>query len=108
MQQFRRHRYPTSFPAQATTPFGVRPAKVIDVNEYGAQLDGLSDLAPGDKVVLRAGNDQLTSIVRWVAEDRVGVMFRPMLTINQVDSLRYAKRPSMRTRFSSVGLAEMR
>ncbi len=108
MQKFRHHRYPTSFPVQATTPFGLRPGKILDVNEYGAQIDGLSDLTPGDKVVLRAGPDQIASIVRWVAKDRVGVMFRPRLTIKQVDSLRYAKRPTMRTRFSSVGLTEMR
>ncbi len=108
MQRFRNHRYPTAFPAQVKTAFGIRPAKVIDVNEQGAQLENTADLAPGDKVVLKAGADQVNAVVRWAENDRVGIMFRPMLTIRQVDSLRYAKRPSMQTRFSSVGLAEMR
>ncbi|MEY1554889.1 PilZ domain-containing protein [Yoonia sp. R2331] len=108
MQQYRRHRYPTSFPVQAKTPFGVLPGKVLDVNEHGAQIKGLDDLSPGDKVMLQAGGDQIMSVVRWVAKDRVGVMFRPMLTIRQVDALRYAKRSSSASRFSSVGLMEMR
>ena len=108
MQQYRRHRYPTTFPVQVTTPFGVAPGTVVDVNEHGAQIDGLDGLSRGNKITVRAGNDQIRAVVLWVAAGKMGVTFTPMISIRQVDALRYAKKPMGQSRFSSVGLMEMR
>ena len=107
-QQFRRHRYPTAFPLTVTTPLGRQSAKLIDVNDGGARLEGVENVMRGDRVTLHVLNEQVPATIRWVAAHRIGVAFvmpaRPAL----VDLLRQGIRATVAGRFNSMALREMR
>lgn len=107
-QLYRKHRYPTRFPIQMTTPTGRITAHVIDVNESGARISGMNKVRCGDKVFIQAVGKQYAAVVRWIKDERVGVSFTPALAPRDVDALRYAKKPMTPLRHTSMGLREMR
>lgn len=108
--QYRPHRYQTEFPVYLRTPSGPQQANVIDVNNTGARLGGLTDLARGDKVYVDVLGHRVTAVVCWVSGERAGISFRPQITDDQVDTLRYRRDGRAGHRRGRVGFtfAEMR
>lgn len=110
MMKYRPHRYNTQYPVEVRTPAGQQKAKVLDVNNTGARLEGLSDVQRGNKVQLNILSLRVDAIVQWVAGGRVGLTFRPQITNDQVDILRYRRdgRHDGRRGTIGFGLTEMR
>lgn len=107
-QQFRRHRYPTAFPLVVRTPLGEFKATVIDVNQGGARLEGLSGVKRGDRVTLQVLHERVAGIVCWTTAHRTGIVFTIPARTGLVDTLRQGSRQSVSGRFSSGRLREMR
>ena len=89
--QYRAHRYPTQFPIKLSTPSGQVECEVVDVNTAGARITGAALLTRGAKLTFRILNYKADAIVRWVSGTRTGLTFRPHLTEQQVDTLRYRR-----------------
>jgi hypothetical protein len=89
--QYRAHRYPTQFPIKLSSLSGQVDCEVIDINTAGARITGAAMLARGEKVTFRILNYKAEAIVRWVSGTRAGLTFRPHLTEQQVDTLRYRR-----------------
>lgn len=107
-QQFRRRRYPTAFSLTVTTPLGRQKARLIDVNQGGARLEGVENVMRGDRLTLHVLNEQLPAAIRWVAAHRVGVAFLTPAPPLLVDLLRQGIRATVAGRFNSTALREMR
>lgn len=107
-QQFRRHRYPTAFPLVVKTPVGDCKAVVIDVNEGGARLEGLSGVKRGDRVTMQVLHERLAGVICWTTAHRTGVAFIIPARAGLIDTLRQGGRHSQTARFSSTSLREMR
>lgn len=86
--QYRPHRYPTQYPIQVRTTEGAQKGYVLDVNNEGARLQGVGGLRRGDKVRLEVLSHHIEAIVLRVARDQVGIVFRPKLSDNFVDTIR--------------------
>ena len=110
MMRYRPHRYNTQYPVQIATRAGAQQGKVLDVNNTGARIEGLRDVRRGDKVQLSILSHRVDAVVQWVAGGRVGLTFRPQITNDQVDTLRYRKdsRGCHRRGAVGFGLTEMR
>ncbi len=108
--QYRPHRYNTQFPIDLRTPTGPQKAKVIDVNNTGARVEGLRDVQRGDKIQLNILSFRAEAVVQWVSGGRAGLTFRPQITDDQVDTLRYRRdgRGGARRGAVGFGFAEMR
>lgn len=108
--QYRPHRYNTQYPVDLQTPHGQQRGKVIDVNNAGARIEGLRNLRRGDKLRLNILSLQAEAVVQWVSGDRVGILFRPQITNDQVDTLRYRRDGRSDNRRGSIGFGfvEMR
>jgi hypothetical protein len=104
--QYRPHRYQTEFPIKLRSPAGSQKGKVIDVNNTGARIEGLHNLRRGDKVQFSILYHNAEAVVQWISHGFVGVTFRPQITDDQVDTLRY--RRDGRVRLSAGSLVEMR
>lgn len=108
--QYRQHRYPTEFPINLRTPIGPQKVTVSDVNSAGARLSGIHNLNRGDKLGINLLSHQVEAIVRWVCHDRAGIVFRPQISEDQVDTLRYRRDARHVMRRGAIGFrnAEMR
>ncbi len=108
--QYRPHRYPTEFPIAIGTPTGPQQGQVIDVNNVGARVKGLHHLRRGDKVRVKIMATNVDAVVQWTSNSCVGMTFRPQITDDQVDMLRYRRDARAGRRPSAVGFgfAEMR
>lgn len=103
--QYRTHRYPTQFPIEIRTPIGPQRGSVIDVNTTGVRISGMRHLRRGDKVKLSFLAHQVDAVVQWASDDLVGLAFRPRITDDQVDTLRYRRDGRIAGRRCSVGFA---
>jgi hypothetical protein len=108
--QHRTYRYPTQFPIELRTPAGPTKGKVINVNSTGAHLEGIGPVRRGDKVQIGLMYDRVEGIVQWASNNRAGIVFRPHITEDQVDMLRYRRDGRAANRHGTVGFtyAEMR
>lgn len=108
--QYRPHRYQTEFPLDLHTPSGPQHCKVTDVNNSGARLSGLNGLNRGDKLNLNILCHRVEAVVCWVSRGRLGITFRPQISDDQLDMLRYRPDGRMGHRRGQVGFpyAEMR
>lgn len=108
--KYRPHRYNTQYPIDLSTPAGPQRAKVIDVHNGGARLEGLHDLQRGDKLQLDILSIRVDAVVQWVNGDRAGISFRPQISNDQVDTLRYRRDARNVARHNAIGFryAEMR
>ena len=108
--QYRPHRYRTQFPAKFRTGAGMVTADVIDVNNSGARINGLQNMRRGDKIQVEIFSLWAPAVVQWVANGNVGITFRPHITDDQVDILRFRPdgRHSGRPGSVGYGLVEMR
>ena len=108
--QYRPHRYNTQYPVDMRTPSGQQKGKVIDVNNAGARIEGLSDVKRGDKLQLTVLSHRVDAVVQWATGERAGITFRPQITNDQVDTLRYRRdgRPGAHRGSVGFGFAEMR
>lgn len=108
--QYRPHRYNTQYPIEMLTPAGPQQGKVVDVNNTGARIEGLRDMRRGDKLQLKILSTRADAVVQWVAGGRVGLTFRPQITNDQVDTLRYRRdgRADGRRGTVGFGFAELR
>jgi hypothetical protein len=105
--QYRSHRYKTEFPVKLRTSTGQQTGEIVDVNNTGAQIKGLRDLRRGDKVQVEILYLRAEAVVKWTSNGNIGVNFRPQITDDQVDTLRYRRDGRMGTRQGSVGFVEM-
>ncbi|WP_296423953.1 PilZ domain-containing protein [Yoonia sp.] len=105
----RQHRYNTQYPIELRTATGPEKAQVVDVNNTGARIEGLCGARRGDKLQLNILSLRVDAVVQWVAGGRAGIVFRPQITNDQVDTLRY-RRDGRKTdnRGVGFGFAEMR
>lgn len=110
MMHYRPHRYQTHFPIQLHTPAGTQKGEVIDVNNNGARITGLGNVRAGDRIQIDAICHRIEAVIRWTSEEGAGIAFRPQITDNQLDTLRY--RPDGRKTVSrcsvGFGIAELR
>ncbi len=108
--QYRPHRYNTQYPIEMQTPAGNQKCKVIDVHNAGARIEGLRDVKRGDKVKLVILSHKVDALIQWASGDRAGLTFRPQISDDQVDTLRYRRDPRQVHRQGTVGFgfAEMR
>ncbi len=106
--QYRPHRYQTDFPIKLQTATGRQQGKVIDVNNTGARIEGLANLRRGDKVQLDILYQNADAVVQWISNGFVGITFRPQITDDQVDTLRYRRDGRHRSGAVGFGFAELR
>ena len=108
--QYRQHRYPTDYPVDVRTPTGSRTGMVTDVNATGAQLVGIPHLRRGDKLSLGLLSHQVNAVVCWAHGDKAGIVFRPQISLDQLDTIRQRRdgRPGWRRGSVGFGFAEMR
>ena len=108
--QYRPHRYNTQYPVEMRTPTGPQKANVIDVHNAGARLEGLRDVRRGDKVQITILSLRVDAVIQWESGGRAGLTFRPAITNDQVDTLRYRRDGKRGGHRGSVGFgfAEMR
>ena len=108
--QYRQHRYPTQFPISLRTPLGVEKATITNVHSAGAQIANAGPVERGDKVSFSVLSMPVNGVVLWASGNRAGVVFRPELTADQLDTLRYRKDTRQVWRRGQVGFrfAEMR
>lgn len=101
--QYRPHRYNTQYPIELRTPTGRQKGNVIDVHNAGARIEGLRDLKRGDKVQVEILSHRVDAVIQWVAGNRAGLTFRPQITDDQVDTLRYRRDGRRAKRHGTVG-----
>ncbi len=108
--QYRSHRYRTEYPVDLKTSAGPQRGKVLDVNNHGARMDAVRGLHRGDPIQFDLLGHQINAVVQWSFGARIGITFRPMITDDQVDTLRYRRDARKVGRHSTVGFAfqEMR
>ena len=85
----RPYRYQTHIPVQVTRPGGPQVAYIVDINEGGACVAGLTDVAVGEAVVLRGAEDEKIATVRWAANNRAGVLFDRPIPAKHLNMMRY-------------------
>jgi hypothetical protein len=108
--QYRPHRYPTAFPVEIRTPSGPQQGTVVDVNMTGARITGVRGLWRGDRVHFTVLSRQAEGVVAWARQDMIGIIFRPVITDELVDTLRYRRDGRTQAGPGRVGyrFAEMR
>lgn len=110
MMQYRQHRYATEYPIEVRTPSGQQKVHVVDVNRKGVRIEGLQNIERGQRIQLNILSCPVDAIVQWVAGGLAGLTFRPQITEDQVDTLRYRRdaRAVQRRGAVGFGFAEMR
>ncbi|PUB13577.1 PilZ domain-containing protein [Yoonia sediminilitoris] len=108
--KYRPHRYNTTYPVEVVTPLGSQQAVVLDIHNEGAQLEGLRGMHRSDRLQLRILSLRVDAVVMWATGYRTGILFRPRITNDQVDTLRYRRDARKAARRGSVGFGfvEMR
>lgn len=104
---FRKHRYLTTYPASLVTAAGELRVRLVDINETGARIRGVTGPARGDKVTLVTPLCRASATVQWASGSMLGIAFRPQLPLATVDALRYSRSASRRTTKNYFGLREM-
>jgi hypothetical protein len=85
----RPYRYQTHIPVHVIRPGGPQVAYIVDINEAGACVAGLSGVAVGEAVVLRGSDDTNVATVRWAANSRAGVAFDRPIPPTYLNMMRY-------------------
>lgn len=85
----RPYRYQTHIPIQVTRPGGVQVAYIVDINEGGACVAGLTGVNVGEAVVLHGDDDEKIATVRWAANNRAGVLFDRPIPPKHLNMMRY-------------------
>lgn len=85
----RPYRYQTHIPVQVARPGGPQVAYIVDINEGGACVAGLTGVAVGEAVVLRSPDDEKIATVRWAANNRAGVLFDRPIPPKYLNLMRY-------------------
>lgn len=88
MHSYRDHRYNTCFPVTLQTAAGICQGTVLDINEAGAKISGLSGVRVGSRIVIPCRDMKANALVRWVTDDIVGVVFQPQISLIMVDVMR--------------------
>ena len=107
-EQFRRRRFQTDYPVKVETRLGLQAARIIDVNQAGARMIGLTGLQRGDQVQIQVLTDRIVGTVRWSGADRTGISFPIQLNPRLVDTVRQATTSVRGWRHTSAHLNEMR
>lgn len=85
----RPHRYQTHIPVQVAGPCGPQVAYIVDINEAGACVAGLTGVDVGEAVVLHAMDDERVATVRWTANKRAGVLFENPIPAKHLNLMRF-------------------
>ncbi|MEP1389557.1 MAG: hypothetical protein ABJO29_05815 [Yoonia sp.] len=85
----RPYRYQTHIPVHVIRPGGPQVAYIVDINEAGACVAGLTGVAVGEAVVLRGSDDANVATVRWAANNRAGVAFDRPIPPKYLNMMRY-------------------
>ena len=106
--RFRRHRYPSDLPVTVKSSFGETRCQISNVNETGARLTGISGLVRGDALTVILSIGRAQAIVKWVANDQIGLAFRPLIPLSFVDAMRRGPNSRQDTFRHAQGYREMR
>ncbi|KJZ19847.1 PilZ domain-containing protein [Loktanella sp. S4079] len=108
--QYRQHRYRTQYPVEIRSPVGVVSGQVVDVNNHGARIERVRPMLRGSKVSFNVLGRPVSGVVVWSTKDQIGIIFRPHLNDDIVDTMRYRRDARAGARRSTVGFgfAEMR
>lgn len=85
----RPYRYQTHIPIQVTSDGNNQLAHIVDINEAGACVAGLTDVRIGDAVVLHGDDSEKIATVRWATNNRAGVLFDRPIPPKQLNMMRY-------------------
>lgn len=96
----RPHRYQTHIPVHVIRPGGPQVAYIVDINEAGACVAGLTGVPVGEAVVLRGSDDANVATVKWAANSRTGVVFNRPIQPKYLNIMRY-RDPQMPTSYTS-------
>ena len=107
-EQFRRRRFQTDYPVKVETPRGQQSARIIDINQGGARMIGVTGLTRGDQIRITVLTDHVVGTVRWSGADRTGISFPIQLHTRIVDTVRQATSCVRDWRHCSGHLREMR
>lgn len=81
-------RYPTHIPVIVTQDALAQSGTIVDINAYGACVEGLSNLGKGDNILLRGAIESSIATVRWHEDDRTGVYFERAIPPQHLAMLR--------------------
>jgi len=87
--QSRPARYQTHIPVVVTHSNGAQTGCIIDINAFGACIEGVKDMGVGHKVHLRGEIENNIASVRWATDDRIGVYFERVIPPQHVAQLRF-------------------
>ena len=85
----RPYRYQTHIPVHVQRPCGPQVAYIVDINEGGACVAGLTGVSVGEAVVLQGGDDHNVGTVRWAENNRAGVLFDRPIPPKHLNIMRY-------------------
>ena len=105
--RFRRQRHPTEFQVTLALPSGDVKCKLTDISETGARLEGSVELVAGDSVTFKSSHGRALGIVKWANGVKIGVEFRPHISLQLVNALRLNGSTLTSGRFSPAHLREM-
>ena len=106
--QHRAHRYRTEFPVEMRTPVGVVQARIADVNNDGARIERVRPMHRGSKISFSVLGRPVNAVVIWATRDQIGIIFRPRLHDDVVDTIRFRRDGRAGAHRSTVGFVEMR
>ena len=105
--KYRAHRYPTRFPVTVKVgALGIR-SLISSVSASGACLQLDQPLGVGQPIMIEYSGNRLRATVRWMHDERAGVVFNRMLGKSELDRIRFGLRGGQSTRTSRVGFAMM-
>ena len=87
--QDRPYRYQTHIPVHVARPGGPQVAYIVDINEGGACVAGLTGVNIGEAVVLQGADDHNVATVRWAANSRAGVRFDHPIPPKYLNMIQY-------------------
>ena len=86
--KFRSRRYVCRFDTEMTSSLGAHQARILDVTEKGARVEGLRDLTKGAALRFEILGQTVSAKVAWRRGQVTGVIFDAPLTPRQLDTVR--------------------
>lgn len=81
-------RYPTHIPVVITSGGFAQSGTIVDINAFGACLEGVEGVTRDDQIVLRGAVESSVATVRWYDDNRSGVYFEHPIPPQQLAMLR--------------------
>lgn len=82
-------RYQTHIPVHIARPGEPQIAYIVDINEGGACVAGISGVTVGEAIMMRDGDETNVATIRWAANNRAGVFFDRPIPTKDLNIMRY-------------------